>query len=383
MVAFRCQKARSDGDFAFMESSAALQHPVAFNYDVNYHNVVDARFLRELFERDLVITRGDSWVTRATLDEAPGQNLAGASYFHAARQEGLVEIDGALAHLILNERALVVRVAARNEAAVGETLAVLKQSLPEVSGSDQEVAVRFWWWQPSIAREMARMMPALPWSDISGNYSKTSAPAIENLMEWRDGPPAGGRLLLWHGAPGTGKTTALRSLLWSWRSWAEFQFITDPEEFLRNPSYLLKAISNERQSPSPTSSVDRWRVLVLEDSGEFLAPDAKQIAGQALSRLLNVCDGVLGQATRSLVLVTTNEPVRTLHSALSRPGRCLSQIEFPELSQDEINEWCAERGTEPLDANRASLAELYAHLEGRSSVKKPTGGFGFADAAAA
>jgi len=31
--------------------------------------------------------------------------------------------------------------------------------------------------------------------------------------------------------------------------------------------------------------------VVLEHSGEFLAPDAKQLNGQALSRLLNVCDG--------------------------------------------------------------------------------------------
>lgn len=39
---------------------------------------------------------------------------------------------------------------------------------------------------------------------------------------------------------------------------------------------------------------NRWKIVVLEDAGEFLAPDAKHLKGQALSRLLNVCDGVLG-----------------------------------------------------------------------------------------
>jgi len=377
------QRVDSGLDLDFMESLAGAQTPVALNYNVDYRNVVDARFLRVSFERDLAVIQGDSWITRAGLDDAPGRTVARASYFHAAQQECLVEIDGAIAHLILNDRALVARIAAEDDGAAVDALAILRTAMPEVAGDDQEVPVRFWWWQPNVAQEMARMMPAPEWPDISGNYAKSTVPAIDGLMGWRDGPPAGGRLVLWHGAPGTGKTTALRALAWAWRSWAEFQFITDPEEFLRNPSYLLRTISNDRRSSLATSPVDRWRVLVLEDAGEYLAPDAKHVAGQALSRLLNVCDGVLGQATRSLVLVTTNEPVRALHPALSRPGRCLSEVEFAELSRDEIQEWFAARATTPPEASRAPLAELFAHLDGRAGGAQSTGGFGFTDAAAA
>jgi hypothetical protein len=120
---------------------------------------------------------------------------------------------------------------------------------------------------------------------------------------------------------------------------------------------------------------------VLEDSGEYLAPDAKHVAGQALSRLLNVCDGVLGQATRSLVLVTTNEAVGALHPALSRPGRCLAQTEFHELGRDEIVEWCGARDLTAPEAGRASLADLYAHAEGRSPDRR-TAAFGFSHAPA-
>jgi len=366
-----------------MEHLSAGASPVALNYNVDYRNVVDARFLRVSFERELAVVQGDSWITCAGLGDAPGSTVARATYFHAAQQESLIELDGAIAHLILNDRALVARVAAADEQVAAATLEALREAMPEVADGDQEVPVRFWWWQPNVAQEMARMMPAPKWSDISGNYAETTAPAIQGLTDWRDGPPPGGRLLLWHGVPGTGKTTALRALAWSWRSWAEFQFITDPEEFLRNPSYLLRTISNDRRSSLATSPVDRWRVLVLEDAGEYLAPDAKHATGQALSRLLNVCDGVLGQATRSLVIVTTNEPLRSLHPALARPGRCLSEIEFAELSRDEIRAWCEGRGTTPPQASRAPLAELYAHLEGRAIAARPAGSFGFGDAAAA
>jgi SpoVK/Ycf46/Vps4 family AAA+-type ATPase len=182
--------------------------------------------------------------------------------------------------------------------------------------------------------------------------------------------------MLWHGAPGTGKTTAIRALARAWRSWADFQFITDPECFLQMPSYLLGALANDRRLPARS----QWRVLVLEDSGEFLAPDAKVIAGQGISRLLNVCDGVLGQATQSLILVTTNEHLRTLHPALSRPGRCLSQVEFHELNAGEIEAWCRSHEIEPPPHRSAALAELFAHAGGRSHVGSHHT-FGFVDAA--
>ena len=94
------------------------------------------------------------------------------------------------------------------------------------------------------------------------------------------------------------------------------QFITDPEEFLSNPAYVLATIAEPRGSHALCA---RWKVIVLETRGEFLAPDAKHLKGQALSRLLNVCDGVLRQAMRALVLVTTNEPLR--HCTLRLPAR--------------------------------------------------------------
>ena len=53
-----------------------------------------------------------------------------------------------------------------------------------------------------------------------------------------------------------------------------------------------------------------WRLLILEDTGELLALDARYQTGQGLSRLLNVVDGLIGQGLRVVVLVTTNEPLR-------------------------------------------------------------------------
>jgi SpoVK/Ycf46/Vps4 family AAA+-type ATPase len=117
-------------------------------------------------------------------------------------------------------------------------------------------------------------------------------------------------------------------------------------------------------------------VLVLEDTGELLSADARERAGQGLSRFLNVVDGLIGQGLRVLVLVTTNEEIRKLHPAVSRPGRCAANVEFASFDAAEASEWLEAHGLP--DENRASrtLASLYAQLEGRDPKDTVLLGFG-------
>jgi hypothetical protein len=353
-----------------------LRSSLRLHYNFDYQNIVDGMFLARVLDEQLTTVRGDAWITSAGAEAAPGDLLATASYFHAGRFECLIRLNSAVAHLILRELALTVRVAATDATACDAAYAQIKSAMPEDGGVELHVPVRFWWWQPDYAQEMARIMPAPRWDDVASNYSHRTLSSLEPLMRWSTVPSRGGRLVLWHGAPGTGKTTAVRALASQWRLWAEFQFITDPEQFLSNPGYLLRTLADGHRSTSGSSPRNRWRILVLEDSGEYLAPDAKQHAGQALSRLLNVCDGVLGQATRSLVLVTTNESVGALHPALSRPGRCLAKTEFRELTREEIAAWCAARDLAAPAAKQASLADLFAHAEGRTPASAASS-FGF------
>ena len=76
-------------------------------------------------------------------------------------------------------------------------LAQIRGALPEDEGAELSVPVRFWWWQPNVAQEMARMYAAPRWEDLTANYSQRTLESLEPLMSLKAVPPRGGRLLLW------------------------------------------------------------------------------------------------------------------------------------------------------------------------------------------
>lgn len=267
------------------------------------------------------------------------------------------------------------------------TRAAVRDAFPDTTMEEGQVEADFWFHTPNGPQNVSRKIDVPLWNDIQGNYGRDVRAELERVMfHWQ--PGNGGRLLLWTGQVGTGKTFALRALACEWRSWCRLSYITDPEEFFGKASYMMAALLSENSRETPVTrpvttaepvGTPKWNLVVLEDCGEMLSRDAKERVGPSLGRLLNLTDGLIGQGLRVLVLITTNEESGALHDAVVRPGRCASQAIFKPLDMKDARQWREAHGIDVGDGlgirSGATLAQLFAEVEGWQRPREKVVGF--------
>lgn len=194
------------------------------------------------------------------------------------------------------------------------------------------------------------------WKDIQNNYpeNKKLDGLHKHIKKNR------GKLIIWHGPTGTGKTWAIKSLIREQKDNLTPLYITDKDKFVHDIDYYYEVISD--------FSGDSRVLFILEDMGKFLLPDAREDKEEQFSKILNLTDGLLSSGRDDLFLITFNEDVDEIDSAIKRPGRCYSAVYFPKFKRKEAINWLENHDLQEgiPDKDEFSLADLYELIKSGS-----------------
>jgi hypothetical protein len=166
-------------------------------------------------------------------------------------------------------------------------------------------------------------------------------------------------ILIFHGEPGSGKTTYIKHLAKAFGGTRTFIFIpTTFIDSLVSPNIIPLLLDNKNS------------VLVLEDAEKALVSREQGMGNESVvSSLLNIGDGILGSMLNISMVVTFNTGRENIDKALLRKGRLMYEHKFDKLGIED-----AQRLINKLNKNHQvtepmSLADIY-NLEVDTNHKK-------------
>ena len=161
-------------------------------------------------------------------------------------------------------------------------------------------------------------------------------------------------LYLLHGKPGTGKTSFIKELM---------------ATVNRRVIYISPSMVGELTSPNLISTLMEHpdSILVIEDA-ETALMERKADNSSAVSNLLNLSNGFLGDFMNMCIICTFNTKIENIDSALLRKGRLRGAHEFKELLPENVQQIASILGVEIGPRQKMTLAEVC----NQSNISLPT-----------
>ena len=191
--------------------------------------------------------------------------------------------------------------------------------------------------------------------DIELNYgkgfSKLSGKIIESINNNFSG------LYMFHGPPGTGKSTYIKYLSTVIKKDIIF-FPTSLVGTLTDPNIINLLIKKQNC------------VLVLEDAEKAIVKRENTQDASLVSSLLNMTDGILGDVLKLNIIVTYNCQRAEIDDALLRRGRLKAEHSFNLLSKDNAKLLVKTLNLDVEVEDDMSLADIYNYKKEEELIGK-------------
>ena len=180
--------------------------------------------------------------------------------------------------------------------------------------------------------------------DVSKMYNDDFVP-VSRLVE--DALPADkAGLILFHGSPGTGKTSYIKNLI---TKFDNLSFIFLQNEFvneLLNPDFISFLLKN------------RNAVLLIEDAEKVLTTREYSNENSVVSTILQLTDGLFSDYLNIKIICTFNTSIEKIDKALLRKGRMIAYYEFKPLVAEKASELLKSMELEPTE-DEMTLADIF------------------------
>jgi SpoVK/Ycf46/Vps4 family AAA+-type ATPase len=153
-------------------------------------------------------------------------------------------------------------------------------------------------------------------------------------------------IILFHGEPGTGKTTYIKNLICKFKD-KDFIFIQN--DFVRDllkPSFVSFLLQNKNSA------------LIIEDAEKVVASRENSGDDSVVSTILQLTDGLFSDFLNIKIICTFNTNIDRIDKALLRKGRMIAKYNFKPLAPEKTAALAKKLGYDNVKGS-LTLADIF------------------------